>query len=138
MRTLRKLTNDAGTKYDDARFKTKLIDSFPESWDAIVLICYNMMSLSEVILTLTSHGERVLHNKHPNQSMDTVKALEVSVLALQAEIKMLRSSSRSGNPNKSSLICENKNCGKAGHLAGDCFQIGGGKEVMYPPWWKGK
>ena len=42
MRALRKLANDAGANYDDARFKTKLIDSFPESWDAICSICYNM------------------------------------------------------------------------------------------------
>jgi len=38
MRNLRKLANDTGTNYDDARFKTKLIDSFPESWDAICSI----------------------------------------------------------------------------------------------------
>jgi len=57
MRTLRKLANNAGTNYNDLRFKTKLIDSFPESWDVICSICYNMTSLSEVISTLTSHGE---------------------------------------------------------------------------------
>jgi hypothetical protein len=57
MRNLRKLTNDAGSNYNDSRFKTKLIDSFPESWDAIYSICYNMQSLSEVISMLTSHGE---------------------------------------------------------------------------------
>jgi hypothetical protein len=57
MRTLRKLANDAGANFDDARFKTKLIDSFPESWDTICSICYSMKSLSEVIATLTSHGE---------------------------------------------------------------------------------
>ena len=60
MRILRKLANDARVNYNDARFKTKLINSFPESWDAICLICYNMILLSEVIAILTSHGKHVL------------------------------------------------------------------------------
>jgi hypothetical protein len=90
MRTLRKLANNAGANYNDARFKTKLIDSFPESWDTICSICYNMSSLSEVITTLTSHGERVLRTRNfASSSTDTVKALEASVLALQVEIKTL-------------------------------------------------
>jgi len=90
MRTLRKLANDAGANYDDARFKTKLIDSFPESWDAICSICYNMKALLEVISTLTSHGKQVLWARNAISSpTDTVKALEASVLALQAEIKTL-------------------------------------------------
>ena len=88
MRNLRKLANDAGANFNDARFKTKLIDSFPESWDAICSICYNMTSLSEVIATLTSHGEHILR-KTSTSSSDTIKALEASVLALQAEIKTL-------------------------------------------------
>jgi len=104
MRSLRKLANDAGANYDESRFKTKLIDSFPESWDAICSICYNMVSLSEVISTLTSHGERVLRSKSTTpSSTDTVKALEASVLALQAEIKTLRSSHRS-SPNRSKIV----------------------------------
>jgi len=57
MRTLRKLANDVGVNYNDSRFKTKLIDSFPKLWDAICLICYSMASISEVISTLTSHGK---------------------------------------------------------------------------------
>jgi hypothetical protein len=90
MRSLRKLANDAGANYDDTRFKTKLIDSFPESWDAICSICYNMTKLSNVISTLTSHGERVLRTRGTvSHQTDTVKALEASVLALQAEIKTL-------------------------------------------------
>jgi hypothetical protein len=60
MRNFQKLKNDAGSNYDDSRFKTKLIDSFPELWNVICSICYNIKSLSEVILTLTSHGEQVL------------------------------------------------------------------------------
>jgi hypothetical protein len=45
MRNLQKLANDAGSNYNDSRFQMKLIDSFPESWDAICSICYNMQSL---------------------------------------------------------------------------------------------
>jgi hypothetical protein len=60
MRTLRKLVNSAGANYNDARFKTKLINSFSKSLDAICSIFYNMLSLSEVITMLTSHGEQVL------------------------------------------------------------------------------
>jgi hypothetical protein len=114
MRTLRKLANDTGANFDDTRFKTKLIDSFPESWDAICSICYNMSNLSEVISTLTSHGERVLRTKGMiAPPTDTVKALEASVLALQAEIKMFRTARKPmGNPNKANLVCENTaNCG---------------------------
>jgi hypothetical protein len=84
MQNLRKLANDAGASYNDKRFKTKLINSFSESWDTICSICYNIASLSEVISTLTSHGERVLQTKNVTSSMDTIKALEASVLALQA------------------------------------------------------
>ena len=57
MRTLRKLTNDVGPNYNDERFKTKLINSSPESWDTICSICYNMATLSEVISMLISHGK---------------------------------------------------------------------------------
>jgi hypothetical protein len=60
MRTLRKLANDGGANFDNVRFKTKLIDSFPELWNMICLICYSMMNLSEVIVILTLHGEWVL------------------------------------------------------------------------------
>ena len=141
MRTLRKLANDAGANYNDARFKTKLVDSFPESWDAICSICYNMTTLSEVIAMLTSHGERVSRTKnHSVSSVDTVKALEASVLALQAEVKTLRSNQKpASNPNKANIVCENTtNCGKTGHSIRDCFQLGGGKQGQYPSWWKGK
>jgi hypothetical protein len=49
-----------------------------------------MKALSEVISTLTSHGERVLWARNAvSPPTDTVKALKASVLALQAEIKTL-------------------------------------------------
>jgi len=140
MRTLRKLTNDVGANFDDARFRTKLIDFFPESWDVICSICYSMTSLLEVILTLTSHGEQVLQTKTPaTSSADTVKVLKASVLALQVEIRTLQSKGRiTLNTNKSNLVCENKNCGKTGHSIDNYFQLREGKKGQYPPWWQGK
>jgi hypothetical protein len=57
MRTLRKLANNAEANFDSVRFKTKLTDSFSELWNMICLICYSIMSLSEVIVILTLHGE---------------------------------------------------------------------------------
>jgi len=59
MRTLRKAANDAGAGITDICFITKLLDSFPESWDPIILNLYDKMDLSEVIMKLTSHGERL-------------------------------------------------------------------------------
>jgi len=47
MRILGKLANDVGANFDNARFRTKLINSFPESWDVICSICYSMTSLSQ-------------------------------------------------------------------------------------------
>jgi hypothetical protein len=141
MRALKTLANDARASINDTRFKTKLIDSFPQSWDLICSVCYNMKTLAEVISALTSHGERIGQNNPTPPSNDTVKALEASILALQAKIKMLCGGSKPShmpNLNKSHLVCENKVCGKTGHLIGDCFQVGGGKEGQYPSWWKGK
>ena len=72
--------------------------------------------------------------------MDTVKALEATILTLQTEIKLFKYNhggpSGSTNPSKAHLKCSN--CGKVGHLMGDCFQQGGGKAGKYPHWWKGK
>ncbi|KAJ6480624.1 hypothetical protein DFH09DRAFT_951118, partial [Mycena vulgaris] len=42
-----------------------------------------------------------------------------------------------GGPN-SALKCTNTQCGRTGHLAKDCFRVGGGKEGQWPDWWKGK
>jgi len=135
IRALR-LANDAGANFDDTRFKTKLIDSFPESWDTICSICYNMTSLLEVILTLTLHGEQVLWTKITcSSSTDTIKALEASVLTLEAEIKTLWLGWKTPNTNKANFICKNKaNCGKTRHLIEDCFQLSGGKQGQYPAW----
>lgn len=142
MRTLRKSANDAGADITDERFITKLLDSFPESWDAVISNLYEKKDLSEVIMKLTTHGERLANrlaeNSRPGAAIDSVKALETTVLALQAELCNLRRPGGSSNPNKSHLICSNTSCGKTGHLIEDCFQIGGGKQGQYPTWWKGK
>jgi hypothetical protein len=90
MRTLRKLENNVGANFDNIRFKTKLIDSFPKLWNAICSICYSMTSLSEIIVILTSHKKWILQMKTlSTSSTGLVKALEASILALQAKIKML-------------------------------------------------
>jgi hypothetical protein len=142
MRTLRKLANDTGADIKDPRFITKLLDSFPESWDAVITPMYSEMNLSTVIMNLTTHAERLAirdAKTKPAQPVDTVKALETTILALQAEMKTLKSNRGTPNPNKAHLKCTNTaNCGKTGHLIDDCFQPGGGKAGQYPPWWKGK
>ena len=146
MRTLRKLANDTGADIKDPRFITKLLDSFPESWDAVITPMYSETNLSTVIMNLTTHAERLAIRdakskpiQSPIQSIDTVKALETTILALQAEMKTLKTNRGTPNPNKAHLVCTNvPNCGKTGHLITDCFQPGGGKAGQYPPWWKGK
>jgi hypothetical protein len=54
-------------------------------------------------------------------SVDTVKALETTIMALQAELKMLKSNCNTPNPNKAHLKCTNIQCGKTGHTIDDCF-----------------
>jgi Reverse transcriptase (RNA-dependent DNA polymerase)/gag-polypeptide of LTR copia-type/GAG-pre-integrase domain len=144
MRTLRKLANDTGADIQDSRFITKLLDSFPESWDAVITPMYSETNLSTVIMNLTTHAERLAirdARTKPELSVDTVKALETTIMALQTEMKSLKSNPSRGtpNPNKAHLKCSNTvYCGKTGHLIEDCFQQGGGKAGQYPPWWKGK
>src|SRR5271155_55858 len=145
MRTLRKSANDAGADIKDPRFITKLLDSFPESWDAVITPMYSETSLSTVIMNLTTHAERLAirdarTNLKPDKSIDTVRALEATVMALQAEMKTFKLNRGTGtsNPNKAHLKCTNTQCGKTGHLIDECFQPGGGKAGQYPPWWKGK
>ncbi|GLB45342.1 hypothetical protein LshimejAT787_2200050 [Lyophyllum shimeji] len=144
MRRLRTEANDAGASITNSRFITILLDSFPASWDPLVTPMYDETDLSKVIMNLTTHAERLAIHETENgrkpTAIDTVKALEASVLALQAEIKNMRSN-RGGtsNPDKAHLKCTNvAYCGKTGHLIEDCFQTGGGKAGQYPSWWKGK
>jgi hypothetical protein len=147
MRTLRKLANDTGANIKNDRFITKLLDSFPPSWDPVITPMYSEKDLSTVIMNLTTHAERLSIREaksRPENStaVDTVKALEATVLALQTEMKSFKYN-RSGpggstNPSKAHLRCSNSNCGKVGHLVEDCFQQGGGKAGQYPHWWKGK
>jgi hypothetical protein len=67
-----------------------------------------------------------------------VKALETTIMALQAEMKTLKSNCNTPNLNKAHLKCTNTQCGKTGHIIDDCFQPGGEKAGQYFPWWKGK
>ncbi len=59
MRTLRQRANEAGAKINDARFITKLLDSFPDSWDPVITPMYGEPNLNKVIMNLTTHAERL-------------------------------------------------------------------------------
>lgn len=144
MRKLHQRANEAGAKIDDSRFITKLLDSFPESWDLVIMPMYGETNLNKVIMNLTTHAERLAiqeeKSKKPSNPADAVKALEVTITALQAEVKSLRSDrdNRHNGGSNQNLKCTNSNCNKTGHLIQDCFQLGGGKAGQYPHWWRGK
>ena len=147
MRTLRKLANYTGANIKNDRFITKLLNSFPPSWDPVITPMYSEKDLSTVIMNLTTYAERLSIREAKSRSenstaVDHVKALEATVLALQTEMKSFKynrsGSGGSTNPSKAHLRCSNSNCGKVGHLVEDCFQQGGGKAGQYPQWWKGK
>lgn len=113
--------NEAGAKISDSCFITKLLNSFPESWDPVITPMYGEKDLSKVLMNLTTHAEQLsIHLGHTGK-------------------KQLKGS-RGGtmNPDKQHLKCSNQSCGKFGHLIADCFQTGGEKARQYPHWWKGK
>jgi len=149
MRTLWKLANDTGANIDNQCFITKLLNSFPESWDPVINNMYNEKDLNTVIMNLTTHAEQLTiregktkDENSPPVTVDTVKALEATILTLQAEMRSFKPYNQcergTTNPNKAHLICSNSLCGKIGHLIEDCFGQGGGKAGQYPPWYKGK
>jgi len=146
MRTLHQAANEAGAKISDSCFITKLLDSFPESWDPVITPMYGEKDLSKVLMNLTVHAEWMsiregCNGKKQAGGASSVSALEATVVTLQAEIKSFKSSNSHGgttNPDKQHLKCSNSSCGKTGHLIADCFQTGGGKAGEYPHWWKGK
>jgi hypothetical protein len=57
MHTLQKLTNNTGADIKDSQFIAKLLDSFPESWDAVIIPMYSKTNLSTVIMNLTTHAK---------------------------------------------------------------------------------
>ena len=145
MCTLCKLANDTGANIKDDWFITKLLDLFPESWDTVITPMYSETNLSNIIMNLMTYTKCLAIREAKSRQLEispainTVKALETTVLALQAEIKLFKSFHGPGgltNPNKAHLKCSNY--GKVGHIVDDCFQQGGGKAGQYPHWWKGK
>ena len=127
------------------QFITKLLNSFPASWDPVITPIYSEKDLSTIIMNLMTHAEHLsIHeakSKPKNSAaVDTVKALEATIPTLQTEMKLFKynhgSPSGSTNLSKAHLKCSN--CGKVGHLMDDCFQQGGGKAGQYPHWIGGK
>jgi hypothetical protein len=57
MHILQKLANDTGADIKDSWFITKLLNSFLESWDAVITPMYSKTNLSTVIMNLTTHAE---------------------------------------------------------------------------------
>ena len=111
----------------------------------VITPMYGEPNLNKVIRNSTTHAEQLAIREGKTSSKkarsDAVRALETTVLALQAELRSFRKESGSGgtsNPDKAHLQCSNTLCGKKGHLIADCFQTGGGKAGQYPHWWKGK
>ncbi|KAF9555165.1 hypothetical protein CPC08DRAFT_781727, partial [Agrocybe pediades] len=131
MRKLRQRANEAGAKINDQRFITRLLDSFPESWDPVITPMYGESDLNRIIMNLTTHAERLsirdAKSKRPTPPSDAVKALEATITALQAEVKSLRTGRNRDGGGNSNLKCSNAACGKTGHLIADCFQQGCGK-----------
>ncbi len=102
MRALRQRANEAGAKINDSRFITKLLDSFPDSWDPVITPMYGESDLNKVVMNLTTHadvgnreGKNFLKEGYPAPA-DAVRALRTTVLALQAEIKSFRNGNHSG------------------------------------------
>ena len=79
---------------------------------------YGEPDLNKVIMNLMTHAERLtiregkLTSKKATQPpSDAVRALETTVLALQAELKSFRKESGgTSNPDKAHLICANSLC----------------------------
>jgi hypothetical protein len=96
---------------------------------------YSKTNLSIVIMNLMTHAKRLFIHNSKNKMEHSVNTVK---MALQAEIKMLKSNCNTPNLNKAHLKCTNTQCEKTGHIIDDCFQPGGEKTGQYPPWWKEK
>ena len=57
MHTLRKLANDTGVNIKNDWFITKLLDSFPTSWDPVITPMYSEKDLSTIIMNLMTLAE---------------------------------------------------------------------------------
>ncbi|KNZ81001.1 hypothetical protein J132_03295, partial [Termitomyces sp. J132] len=100
-----------GANIDNKNFRTILIASLPESWNAIVAGVYSKTESKDVIAALTTHWDQLV--------LQQQKA-GVLVMALQAQTKP-------------KLVCVNLNCKCTGHAIENCYWKGGGKEGQFPP-----
>jgi hypothetical protein len=112
-------------KPSDTQIISRILSSLPSSYSTIIKILdshpigTNVDYVVERLLTEES-SQKDEHNQLV--ASDTTRALYAS-----------RRSARS------SLVCENPVCktaGRTGHLKGDCFWPGGGKEGQWPEWWE--
>ena len=97
MHTLCQAENEAGAKINDLHFITKLLDSFPKSWDPVITPMYGEKDLSKVLMNLTVHAEwmsicKECNGKKQAEGASSVNVLEATVVALQVEITSFKSS----------------------------------------------
>ncbi|KAF9541333.1 hypothetical protein CPC08DRAFT_770628 [Agrocybe pediades] len=74
MRKLRQRANEAGAKISDQRFITRLLDSFPESWDPVIT---PMMKLGR--LGLSQHPLDVYSICTMLQYYDNIRASRIEL-----------------------------------------------------------
>lgn len=107
---------EKGAKIDDSTFRTILIASLPESWNAVVAGIYAKTESKDVIAALTVHWDRLVLQK---------QKAGISATALQTQTKPR-------------LVCVNPNCRRNGHTIDNCYWRGGGKEGQFPPNFRNK
>lgn len=118
MRTAWSKANDQGAEIDDKRFRAYLIKSMPSSWAPVTGALFDQKKSADVIVRLTTHA-LLLHGPSAVAPANTVHALATLT-----------------RTEKSSVKCENPNCGRTGHTRERCFRKGGGMEGQYPEWWR--
>ncbi|KNZ74150.1 hypothetical protein J132_07797 [Termitomyces sp. J132] len=103
-----------GAKIYENTFRTILMTSLPESWNAVVAGMYTMTTTKDVVVALMVHWDRLISQKQKAGILAT---------ALQTQT----------NPLKPKLVCINPNCRQSGHIIKNCYWKGGGKEGQFPP-----
>ncbi|KAF9254098.1 hypothetical protein L218DRAFT_975932 [Marasmius fiardii PR-910] len=145
MRLLRKAAVDAGAHIPDERFITIFLDSFPRSaeWNVITGPLMMEKSFNIIVARLQDyHLRRVGENSRVPEVQKT-SVLEATLMDRITQLEQALSASNISTKKgkRTNLVCTNPNCppkNRIGHMAEDCYAIGGGKQGQYPSWWKGK